>query len=175
MAATEQQLWVFTGSGLWRTLSEVLEDREIRQVEFDPDDELVVGTDRGLYRWSDLGIKGQCVSTEISRCVQNDRFRMTLTWRDFEGRTGRGRWVDIASSESGMGWFFSANNWEVLAKVINGCAFNGSYWVFLAATTNVEFTLTVTDTQTGAVKTYTNPLGASAQAVTDIGAFLGCS
>jgi len=38
----------------------------------------------------------------------------------------------------------------------------------------VQFILTVTDTQTGKVKTYFNPQGVSADAVTDTGAFPTC-
>jgi hypothetical protein len=58
-----------------------------------------------------------------------------------------------------------------------------SYWVFFAATTNVEFTTRVTDTLTGFVKTYgksgetieyNNPLGQPANAVTDTTAFATC-
>ena len=39
---------------------------------------------------------------------------------------------------------------------------------------NVEYTLEVTDTLTGAVRTYFNPLGISSPAITDIDAFESC-
>jgi len=63
----------------------------------------------------------------------------------------------------------------MLVKVLDACAtaFN-SYWVFAAATTNVEFTLTVTDTQAGKVKTYFNPLGTPAPPIQDTAAFATC-
>jgi hypothetical protein len=44
-------------------------------------------------------------------------------------------------------------------KVVDGRAVNGKWWVFYGALSNVEYTVTVTDTQTGAVKTYFNPQG----------------
>jgi hypothetical protein len=47
---------------------------------------------------------------------------------------------------------------------------NGHYWVFYGALSNVEYTLTVTDTMTGKVKTYKNPLGRFASAA-DTAAF----
>ena len=78
------------------------------------------------------------------------------------------------STDSGIFWFFSPNNWEILVKVLDGCDFNGHYWVFAAATTNVEYTLRVTDTLAGEVATYSNPLGSSAAAVTDTGALATC-
>ena len=56
-----------------------------------------------------------------------------------------------------------------------GCAgVNGHFWVFAAATTNVEYTLRVTDGETGEERGYFNPLGTSAEAITDTGAFASC-
>ncbi len=54
------------------------------------------------------------------------------------------------------------------------CGFNGRFWVFASATTNVEFSLRVTDTETGVTREYLNPLGTSAAAITDTGAFAVC-
>jgi hypothetical protein len=51
---------------------------------------------------------------------------------------------------------------------------NGNYWVYSAATTDVHFVLTVTDTLTGQVKRYENPAGKAAAATTDSGAFPTC-
>ncbi len=47
---------------------------------------------------------------------------------------------------------------------------SGKFWVFYGALSNVEYTLTVTDTQTGAVKTYKNLSGQFAS-VADTEAF----
>ena len=61
-----------------------------------------------------------------------------------------------------------------MVKILDGCGFNDHFWVFAAATTNVEYTLSVTDTQTGITKQYFNPLGTAAAAITDTGAFATC-
>ena len=82
--------------------------------------------------------------------------------------------VDIGREDSGLAYFFSENNIEVLFKVLNGCAINDHYWVFFAATTNVEFTVTVTDTERDMKKTYVNPQGQPANAITDTQAFATC-
>jgi hypothetical protein len=58
--------------------------------------------------------------------------------------------VPFSSADSGLFYFFNENNWEMLVKVVDGCAFNNHYWVFAAATTNIEYVLTVTDEETGA-------------------------
>ena len=48
------------------------------------------------------------------------------------------------------------------------------FWVLAAATTNLEYTLRVTDTLAGVTKTYFNPLGVSAPAIVDTNAFDTC-
>jgi hypothetical protein len=54
-----------------------------------------------------------------------------------------------------------------LVKVLDACSLEGRFWIFYAAGTNVGFTLTVTDTQTGQVRTYRNSDGTSAPPVQD--------
>lgn len=62
----------------------------------------------------------------------------------------------------------------LLVKVIDGCGLNDRYWVFVAGTTNVEWTLDVRDVRTDQVKTNTNPLGVHSTATTDTEAFATC-
>lgn len=105
--------------------------------------------------------------------VLGGRFAVEVSWRDFVGDSGMGTLV-FQSEDSAVFWFFQAENWELMVKVIDGCAFNGHFWVFSAATTDVEFTLRVRDTQTDEEKVYVNALGTAAPAVTDTGAFPTC-
>jgi hypothetical protein len=97
-----------------------------------------------------------------------------VEWRDFQGNVGMGQVVPFGSDDSGLFYFFGADNWEMLVKVLRGCGLNQHYWVFAAATTNVEYTLTVTDTATGKRQSYENPLGERAPAITDTSAFATC-
>ena len=55
--------------------------------------------------------------------------------------------------------------------MVEGCDFNGHFWVFSAATTDQEYTLTIVDTITGNELSSFNPLKTLAPAVTDIEAF----
>jgi hypothetical protein len=55
-------------------------------------------------------------------------------------------------------------------KVVDGRGFNGKFWVFYGALSNVEYQITVTDTSTGAVRVYTNPSG-QLSSVADTSAF----
>lgn len=121
-----------------------------------------------------IGDNEPCIAGAQTLCLNGGRFRVRVTWRDFEDATGPGSVVPFGADDSGLMWFFDADNWEMLIKVLNGCGFNGHYWVFSAATTNVEYTLMVEDTVTGTVKEYVNPLGNAADALTDIEAFATC-
>lgn len=84
------------------------------------------------------------------------RYRVEVSWRDFTGGSGTGQPIPL-THDTGAFWFFDAQNLELFTKVVDGTSLNGHTWFFYASLTNVEFTLTVTDTATGARRTYTNP------------------
>lgn len=107
-------------------------------------------------------------------CLQDGRFEITTTWQTRDGETGDGTPVS-GSADSGLFWFFGSDNWEILVKVLDGCAINGSHWVLAASTTDVGYTLTVRDTETGQVRRYTNQIGTAAPAIIDVNALGGCN
>ena len=74
-----------------------------------------------------------------------------------DGGHGQGRGVAL-TSDSGYFWFFDPANVEIVVKVLDGCFSGGSYWFFAGGLTDVEVTITATDTETGITKTYINPL-----------------
>jgi hypothetical protein len=120
--------------------------------------------------------KATCADTATALCVQQERFKVEVTWRDFVGNSDSGKVVPVVNADSGIFYFFSPNNWELLVKVLDGCTINNRVWVLAAATTDVAYTLKVTDMNNpGAPKTYTNPLGVASPAVIDIGAFAACN
>ncbi len=118
--------------------------------------------------------QGDCVSSDTEMCLDHNRFKVELEWQDYDSNVGSGRVVATDSVNSGLLWFFNDSNWEVLIKVLDGCGINGHYWVFFAATTTVEFTLRVTDTETDTVMEYENALDHAADTVTDTSAFDTC-
>ncbi len=65
----------------------------------------------------------------------------------------------MTSTTSGAFWFFDPSNLELMIKVLDGRAINGKFWVFYGALSNVQYTITVTDTTAGDRKTYDNPNG----------------
>ena len=93
-----------------------------------------------------------------------------MSWRAVNlGTSGPGQTV-LLTSDTGAFWFFSSANIELVVKVVDGRLVNGKFWVFYGALSDVEYTVTVTDTLTGAVKTYPNPQGRIAS-MADVNAF----
>ncbi|HYL05618.1 MAG TPA: hypothetical protein VE075_06240 [Thermoanaerobaculia bacterium] len=125
---------------------------------------------------------GGCTASSTVLCVDNNpgdhRFKITVTFSTTQGggRSGSGEAISLSSlgvDHGGLFWFFSADNPELLIKVLNACASNGKFWVFYSAGTNVGFTVTVEDTLDSQQKTYTNPDLTPAAPVQDTSA-LGC-
>ncbi|MGH9399997.1 MAG: LamG domain-containing protein [Thermoanaerobaculia bacterium] len=131
------------------------------------------GTLNGATAFLTFPPSAGCAPTATSLCFEA-RFSLIASWRAPDGSTGVGRVVPGASSNSGLFWFFSSDNWELLVKELNGCALNSRRWVFSAATTNVQYRLTVLDQTRGAQKIYFNYQGLNAPAVTDTSAFATC-
>jgi ELWxxDGT repeat protein len=148
--------------------------------DFTPlDDRVLFSARRGdvgreLFSLPRSALTALCVADEEKLCLGGGRFRLEVEWRDFDGDTGSGHVVPHFAADSGLFYFFDPDNWEMLVKVLDGCGFNDHYWVFSAATTNVEYTLRVTDTARGVTREYHNPLGVAAAAVTDTAAFATC-
>jgi hypothetical protein len=115
-----------------------------------------------------------CFDSANVLCLNGGRFRVELRFRRPNDQEGLGTDSGLRTNDSAVLWFFNASNLEMLIKVLNACTVNNRYWVFFAATTNVEFHLTVTDTQTGQVRTYFNPLDKAALPIQDTSAFATC-
>ena len=99
-----------------------------------------------------------CQPSDTVLCLGGGRFKVETSWRDFEGRTGRGHAVSL-TADTGYFWFFDPANVEVISKVLDGQGVNGHHWAFYGALSTVQYTLTITDTQTGAARRYVNPPG----------------
>jgi hypothetical protein len=113
---------------------------------------------------------GVCTPSATQICINNNRFAVKVDWRTGAGQTGQGQAIKY-TPDSGLFWFFGAENIEMIVKTLNACGLNQKYWFFAAATTDVQYTITVTDTQTGRVKTYFHGQGTPAPAITDTDAF----
>lgn len=113
----------------------------------------------------DDGQTTNCVADDDTGCLSGNRFKVEVHWRTQDGTSGVGH-INEITPDSAVVWFFNVDNKEMLVKVIDACEL-GNYWVFFAATTNVDFTVEVTDTVTGVVKEYKNPANNPAAPVQD--------
>jgi len=115
-----------------------------------------------------------CVPSSPALCLNENRFRVEVDFRASNGQAGQGQGEEY-SDDSGLFTFFDLENLELIVKVLDRCgsSFN-SFWVFSAGLTNVEVDLTVTETETGEVRTYLNPLGTPYEVVLDTRAFETC-
>ncbi len=122
-----------------------------------------------------------CLPSETRLCLPagSGRFAVSVEFETVQGggRAGDARAVPLDTLGIDLGgtfFFLNRDNPEFLIKILDGCAINGHHWVFYAATTNVGFELTVTDTLTGRVNTYSNPDLNPATSVLDTQAFATC-
>lgn len=100
-----------------------------------------------------------CVEDETTLCLLDDRFRVRTVWRNFRtdpGITGEGRKGDDLGNRTGTFWFFNEDNIELIVKVLDGTNINQFYWTFYGALSDVEYWITVMDTQDGDSRTYYN-------------------
>jgi hypothetical protein len=116
---------------------------------------------------------GPCAASATTLCLNNGRFRVQAIFSAPSlGITNAPAQVEPLTSDTGYFWFFSSNNVEIVLKVVDGRAFNNFFWVFYGALSDVQYTITVTDTLTGALKAYPNTQGHLAS-VADTAAFPG--
>jgi hypothetical protein len=127
-------------------------------------------TEVAAWRIGNVDLRGATCSTgQFSACL-GSRFEVTIEWSvPSQGIAGAGAAIPLTGDTAAF-WFFSNNNIEIVVKVLDGTTLNGRFWVFCGALSDVEYTITVTDTQTGRVRTYFNPSGQLAS-IADTAAF----
>ena len=116
---------------------------------------------------------GTCVPDGATICLQDSRYGVAVEYEKPDGESGAGQVVHAGTNDSGLFSFFGRDNWEVLVKVLDGCAVNGRDWVFAASATDLGYVIRVTDTMTGELREFRNEAGRLARAVTDTSAFTG--
>ena len=115
-----------------------------------------------------------CTRDAQTACLLNGRFQVRVAWRT-RTATGTGNVMSFIdqraeNDESVFFWFFDATNFEMGIKMLNACTFNNKFWVYIGGLTDQGWTVTVTDTKTGAARTYSNTLGHLSSPVGDTAA-----
>jgi hypothetical protein len=139
--------------------------------------EIVSGPDGNLWftefngdRIGRIAIGPGCAPDASTLCLNGARFEVRVAWNAPSiGSSGSGTAIPL-TVDTGAFWFFTANNVELVVKVVDGRPVNGQFWVFGGALTDVAYTLTVRDLRTGSVRSYQNPSG-RLQSFSDTAAF----
>ncbi len=144
---------------------------EVKSYRNDPANPTCGGADTSAFK--NIGASGQQLTvgnagpatslaaasgTELA--LLGNRFRVTLSAVDPRtGNTGVGQ----AMPQGDRFGYFSLPDFtgdpafpEVFVKMADATSSSGGFWVFHTGLTDVQYTMTVTDTVTGAVKTYQN-------------------
>lgn len=99
---------------------------------------------------------GACRPDSFSLCLLKKRFKVQVSWTNqFNGSSGGGLAVP-ATDSTGFFYFTDRSNYELIVKILD---FGTVVKVFYGELTNLTFTVTITDMQTGTVKTYQNTPG----------------
>ncbi len=158
-AGTDAGVFRSTDAGSsWQALNDGLTDLQVWSLAVDPGSSTVyAGTaTSGVFR---LASGGSSVCGGGALCLLDGRFEVRASFRADSSALNTLAGPLVLTSSTGAFWFFDSDNIELVVKVLDGRSVNGKFWVFYGALSNVEYTITVTDTLTGAVKTYFNPQG----------------
>src|SRR4051812_44711134 len=101
-----------------------------------------------------------CAPGPRTLCLQGNRLQVQVHFKNQHdgGTEGDGQAVALGD-KTGAFWFFDPENLEVFVKILDGRTVNGDYWVFLSSLSDLEYQVTVTDTQTAVQKIYRNAAG----------------
>jgi photosystem II stability/assembly factor-like uncharacterized protein len=144
------------GGVTWSPLGEGLPPQTVYGLTID-------ATGRHLYAASTSGVFVLDLTPGTLTLNTTHPFDVTLSAVDpHTGQAAPG----VATQVNDLWGYFSLpaitnnpKNPEVFVKLLDGTAINGEYWFFYGGLTSLEYTLTVTDSATGAQKTYTKHAG----------------
>ncbi|MBZ0114981.1 MAG: carboxypeptidase regulatory-like domain-containing protein [Thermoanaerobaculia bacterium] len=123
----------------------------------------------------DFVLAGGCLYSETALCLNDGRFRVETEWKIPGGNHGSGQAYRL-TEDTGVFWFFDPQNLEVFVKLIDACSLPGfnNFWVFSGGMTDVDVTMTVTDTKNQQFRVYRNEQGQPFLPIQDTAAFLTC-
>jgi hypothetical protein len=97
-----------------------------------------------------------CRPDALDLCLDSRRFQVAATWMNqFDGTSGTARAIRSTDS-TGFFYFTDPTNYELVVKILE---IDGAVKVFYTELTDLQFTISVTDTRDGTTKTYQNTPG----------------
>ncbi|MEX0826854.1 MAG: hypothetical protein WD184_08920 [Acidimicrobiia bacterium] len=106
-------------------------------------------------------------------CLNGDRFRVEVKFAT-GGATDPVRLI-TSQDDTGIFYFFDADNYNLIIKILNGCSVNNHYWVFIGGPvgTDADADVTIEDTNSTDEATY-EYRPSSGPVIIDTGAFATC-
>ncbi len=102
------------------------------------------------------GKAGTCVADADTLCLHDRRYRVEVDWRNyFNGETGRGRPAQLSKESGG----FSIGDPANIELVVKALDFGDRLLFFWGALSDLEYAITLTNTETGVTETYRNAGG----------------
>jgi hypothetical protein len=110
-----------------------------------------------------------CDPTPTRACLQNRRIAVDVTYdATLFGQSAGPATPRLESDENVAFTFFDPTNIELSLKVIDGCGFNGHYWIYASGLTNVGVSMDIVDTVAGTLYEVDRPAGAAFAPLADI-------
>lgn len=107
-------------------------------------------------------------TADTSLHLLDSRFRVGVRFTDPRDGIERDAVAVPLTSDAGAFWFFGEDNLELMLKIVDGRTLNDRFWVFYGGLSDVDYEITVTDTETGTERVYRNARGRiESQADTD--------
>jgi len=120
---------------------------------------LYAGSLEGAFRLDLAPPPPGCSSDPHALCLSDGRFRVIAGWQvSPDGPTVEASPIPL-TRDTGAFWFFHPSNVELVVKVLDGRPVNGHFWVFVGGLSSVQYSIEVTDTQTGQVWTHEHAPG----------------
>ncbi len=110
-----------------------------------------------------------CAASDTALCLRDGRYEVRADWRVGE-KSGSAHGFR-RTADTGLFWFFSADNVELIVKVLDACEVNGHRWVLMGGLTDVVVDISVTDSETEETRMYGAPGGTPFPTLFDLKAF----
>ena len=123
-----------------------------------------------MQQWLAPGNPAACVANPTTLCLNDGRFRVTVFYATPDGASGPGH-GRVPDGRLGLLLVLRRGQHRARSSRSSTRCTLGNFWVFAGGLTNVGVTLLVEDTQTGASKTYNNPIGTPFAPLQDTQAF----
>lgn len=109
----------------------------------------------GVLSTSSASAAGPCLPSDTTLCLGNSRFMIEASAHPASGDAIQGRSTPLTANAGAFS--FGSQDLDVAVKVLDAAGLNGKIWVFYGGLTPLNYSVTVTDTTTGAVKVYNSP------------------